>query len=222
MRILVVLFALLAAVAARADESLPLVLEQHLRADVAYWVAEPRLFELLRENNRRNSGLSDAEVARLEARWQSELDVGSGTLTNHMMSRFASKYFAEVALRMDGAYGHIVALDNRGLAAAASDMTEHYGLAGDALLARLADKQDAAWVFEPRPEADRFTRVALPLKDPNTGARVGTLLLTVDVSRLARMASMRANSVRLGSTRAGHETLSAVESEPSEAATRME
>ena len=119
MRSLLLLLALLSIVAARADDSLQSVLDNHLRSDVAYWLDEPRLFTLLRDNNQRNAALSSDEIGALEARWQQEIVADDGELSEHMLSRFASKYLAEVSLRMDGAYGRVIALDNRGLVAAA-------------------------------------------------------------------------------------------------------
>lgn len=195
-RILLLLVALVVAVAARAGDDLESVLDRHLRADVAYWVDEPRLVALVRDNNTRNATLGDDEVRTLDSRWQAELDAGDGELTGHVMSRFASQYLAEVALRMDGAYASLVVLDNRGLVAAASDLPAHYFLGDDNCVAALASHADAPWTQDRMPATGALTRVAVPLKDPQTAARIGTLLLDVDVARLVKMKSIRAASTR--------------------------
>ncbi len=197
MRSLLLLLALLSIVAARADDNLQSVLDNHLRSDVAYWLAEPRLFALLRDNNQRTAALSSDEVGALEARWQQEVLADDGELSEHMLSRFASKYLAEVSLRMDGAYGRVIALDNRGLVAAASDLTDHYWLGGDICVGMLAQRGDAPWAQDRQPATGGYTCVAMPVQDPATGERLGTLLLDVDVARLMRQPGIRSGSSRL-------------------------
>lgn len=197
MRSLLLLLALLSIVVARADDSLQSVLDNHLRSDVAYWLDEPRLFTLLRDNNQRNAALSSDEIGALEARWQQEIVADDGELSEHMLSRFASKYLAEVSLRMDGAYGRVFALDNRGLVAAASVLPENYWLGDDTCVTTLAQRSDAPWAQDRQPAAGVYTRVALPVKDPATGERLGTLLLEVNVARLMHQPGIRSSSSRL-------------------------
>lgn len=193
---LLLVIALATAAGARAADALQAQLDRHVREDVAYWVDEPRLLALLRDKSEERGGLAAEVVAELDARWQEELDAGNGELTDHVLSRFGSKYLAEVALRMDGAYGNVVVLDNRGLVVAASELPDHIFLGDDPVVSTLASRADAEWVQDRAPEAGVLSRVALPLADPETQARIGTLLLDVDVSRVGRMQSIRKGSTR--------------------------
>lgn len=195
MRVLLALLLLCATASAFGADSLQAALERHLREDVAWWLDEPRMAALLRDNSARNAALDAGAVAALEQRWQAELLQGDGELTGHVMSRFASKYLAEVVLRMDGAYGNLLVLDMRGLVAAAAELPAHMFFGGDRLVQSL-DGSTAPWVLEGRARAGTFARVAMPLADPQSGARIGTVLLEVDAAKLARAGSLRAGSRR--------------------------
>lgn len=174
-----------AAMAAGDDPAaLQAVLERHLQDDVAFWADEPRLLQLLRDQNQRNAALTAAELAALDARWQAELDSDATPLADVLFSRFASKYFAEVVLRVGGAYTQVLALDLRGIVVAANDQFDRLWLQDEPCVALLAQNPLAPWVQDVRPQAGRPVRVAMPLDDPDTGARIGTLLLELDVSRL--------------------------------------
>lgn len=194
-----ILFALLLAwvsgVAVAAD-TLQATLERHLRDDVGWWLDEPRLQALLRDNSARNAALDADAIADLERRWQAELDLDDGELTGHVMTRFASKYLAEVVLRMDGAYRNAVVLDARGLVAAAAELPGRMYLGDEPVVAALAGPTPPPWAQGSRPVAGNGTPVALPLVDPDSGARIGTLLVEVDAARLAKAGSMRAGSQR--------------------------
>lgn len=188
MRVLLALLVMCTSLSAFADDALQAVLERHLREDVAWWLDEPRMATLLRDNSARNAALDADAIAAFEQRWQAELEQGDGELTGHVMSRFASKYLAEVVLRMDGAYGNLVALDARGLVAAAAELPERSYLGDDRLVQAL---DGAPWLLEGRVAAGAFTRVAMPVEDPQSGARIGTLLLEVDAAKLAGAGSLR-------------------------------
>lgn len=156
-------------------------LDRHLRADVAYWLQEPRLTALLRDANQ--AAPTDDEIAALAARWREELAGDGGELSDRIASRFVSKYLAEVALRLDGAYGPLVVLDNRNMVVAASELPDELLLGDDRCVRMLAARADAAWVQDRKPATGAFTRIARPLFDAD-GSRIGTLLLDIDVSRL--------------------------------------
>lgn len=182
--------------AAVLADDLQTLLDRHLREEVPYWLDEPRLLTLLGEASKRNETLDAAAISALDARWQAELAGNGGELSDHVASRFGSKYLAEVALRLDGVYGPILALDNRGLVIAASELPEQMVFAGDVCVSRLAQRADAAWVQDRKPATGLFTRVALPVRD-DAGARIGTLLFDVDVARLQRAGSLRDGDTRL-------------------------
>lgn len=180
---------------ALADD-LQALLDQHLREEVPYWLDEPRLTALLAETSKRNAALDAAQLEALDARWQQEMAADGGELSDHVESRFGSKYLAEVALRVDGLYGPILALDNRGLVAAASELPAQMAFAGDVCVSRLEQRPDAPWVQDRKAAVGTFTRVALPVLDA-TGARVGTLLFAIDAARLQRAGSLRDAQTRL-------------------------
>ncbi|MFZ5755379.1 MAG: hypothetical protein ACOY3X_00580 [Pseudomonadota bacterium] len=176
----------LSAAAPAAD--LQATLDGHLREAVGYWLDEPRLLELLRDASRKSAELTGEEIAGMAQRWQAEMAGAEmtgegGELSDVVASRFGSKYLAEVALRLDGAYGTILALDNRGLVAAASELPEQMDLAGDVCVSRLLTHANAAWVQDRKPAEGRYTRVAMPVRG-ESGERIGMLLIDIDVARL--------------------------------------
>lgn len=158
-------------------------LDRHLRADVAYWLQEPRLLTLLRDANQAGAVLADDEIGRLAERWREELAGEGGELSDRVASRFVSNYLAEVALRLDGAYGPLVVLDNRNMVVAASELPDELLLGDDPCVRKLAERADAAWVQDRKPATGTFTHIARPLLDAD-GSRIGTLVFDVDVSRL--------------------------------------
>lgn len=182
MRVLCFLLACIGSAVAAADD-LQSVLDRHLGADVPYWLAEPRLVDLLRDASRRDPALDNAAVAGMEQRWREEMAGDGGELTDHVASRFASNYLAEVALRLDGAYGPVLVLDNRGLVTAASELPDRLDFSDDPCVKALADHADAPWAEDRKPATGSYTHVAMPVRDAD-GNRVGTLLLDIDVSRL--------------------------------------
>lgn len=177
-----------AAVVAEAPQAL---LERHLAEEVPYWLDEPRLHDWLRERNGETAVLDDQSIADMAVRWGGELDAGSGPLTDRIASRFASKYLAEVVLRADGAYREAIVLDLRNLVAAAGELPEQVSHVGDSLVEKLAADPDAPWVQDVPATASGTLRVALPLDDPDNGQRSGTLLLVIDMARLARLPGFR-------------------------------
>lgn len=182
MRGLLFLLCLACAAVATADD-LQATLDRHLHGDVPYWLNEPRLVELLRDASKQDADLDQAAVTALENRWRKEMAGDGGELSDHVASRFASNYLAEVALRLDGAYGLMLALDNRGLVTAASDLPDQLDYSADPCVQLLAQHPDDPWVEQGKPAKGLFTRVAIPVRDAD-GIRVGTLLLEIDPSRL--------------------------------------
>lgn len=187
----------LVASAGSVVEVLPPALEKHLDEDVPYWLNEPRLHARLRESNAASAVLDEAALAALEKRWQAEMDAGAGDLGNRVASRFPSKYFAEVLLRMDGAYRQIVAVDNRGVLVAASELPDRYRFDDQPLLRALATQPGAKWLRDETLPAGSVWRFAFPVVDPLNGERLGSVLLEIDASRLQRRGGLREGSTRL-------------------------
>lgn len=172
------------------------LLEKHLRNDVPYWLAEPRLLGLLRDSNDKSAALDDAALAALEARWQAELEAGSGALGNRVATRFASKYLDEVVLRMDGAYGLLILIDKRGVLVAASETPEHYRYDELPVLRALDADVSLQWLRDEASAKGRLLRFAMPVVDAADGARLGSVLLEIDAERLAPQGSIRSGNTR--------------------------
>lgn len=174
---------LVASSALATADGLQETLEQHLLDDLAYWADEPRLMALLRDDKRVDALWDAQALAAGAVRWRAEMAGDGGELTDRIASRFASRYLAEVALRLDGAYGPLLLLDTRGLVVAASELPDEMIQSGDRCLQLLDAHPDRPWVQDRRPMTGRWTHVAWPVADGN-GKRLGTLVFDIDVSRL--------------------------------------
>jgi len=179
-----------------AAAPLPGTIATHIDTEVARWLDEPRLYALLRESNERTAELDEPALAALEPRWQAELDSGSGVLGDRVASRFASKYFAEVVLRMDGAYRNVVAIDNQGVVVAACELPDHYLYSDMPAVQALADDPALTAQVDETLQDEKFTRVVLPVDDREGDVRLGYVWLEIDASQLARAGEARNRKAR--------------------------
>ncbi len=177
-------------------------LAEHLQNDVAYWLDEPRVLALLRDDKRVDAGWDAPTLAAMEARWRTEMAGDGGELTDRIAARFASKYLAEVALRLDGAYGPLLLLDKRGVVVAASELPDDMNQSSDRCLQLLDAHPDRPWVQDHRPTTGHWTHVAWPVTD-GEGVRLGTLVFDIDVSRLPQGSIAGIDSRRPGNDRVG-------------------
>ena len=158
--------------------------EQTVRA----WIADPLVVEAIREQNRRNAGLSEADIIAMDQQWRSETGAAIRPMIDWALNNPLSQFLARAKRDQHGIVTEVFVMDNRGLNVGQSDVTSDYWQGDEA-------KWKQTFLVGPRAmlidgvELDESTQtfqsqLSMSIVDEATGEVIGAITVGIDVEAI--------------------------------------
>lgn len=125
-RIAIALAAALAAAAPASGQSLDAAVDQFLTDVASAWFSAPVVLGAVMRQNARSADFSQSRIDELDEAWRSEVTSGGSPLTEGVLTGAAADYLRDQVEESGGLVTEIIAMDARGLNAAASAATSDY------------------------------------------------------------------------------------------------
>ena len=152
------------------------------------WLKNDVLVELVKKQNAKNSGLSEAEIIALDKQWRAETEASTQPMIEGVLSNSLSSYLAKVKDESQGLYTEIFVMDSKGLNVGQSDVTSDYWQ-GDEAKWKKTFLEGAGAVHVGEIEMDESTQqfqaqVSVSVVDPASGVVIGAVTVGVNVDAL--------------------------------------
>lgn len=154
--------------------------------NVRPWLAEPVILNAIIAQNAAHAQLSQAAIDDLDARWRTELTRAERSMIEAQLSNPLSLYLKGQQRAAGGLITEIFVMDNRGLNVGQSDITSDYWQ-GDETKWQASFREGVLHIEEAeRDESTQLmqTQASLPIRDPRTGAVIGTITFGVNLDAL--------------------------------------
>ncbi len=177
--------ALLSTGAARAGSAVECAI-QHLSATgFSEWVGSSHLIEALREQNRRNAGLTQDRIDELDGKWRAEAKSSVRPTIDPVLGRELSQRLRIWRQLSDGVVTEIIVMDDKGMNVAVSDVTSDYWQGDEPKWTETFAKGSLApHVGEVERDASTGeiqTQVSVAIPDPDSGEIIGAATFGVKV-----------------------------------------
>lgn len=152
------------------------------------WMADRMIVDAVKAQNRKNAGLSKADIDRLDKQWRSETRASQRPLIDGVMATGVSKRLQDIRSEGRGLITEVFVMDNKGLNVGQSDVTSDYWQ-GDEDKWQKTYLSGADAIFIDEVEFDESTQtfqsqLSLPVVDPDTGDVIGAVTFGIDVNAL--------------------------------------
>jgi hypothetical protein len=154
------------------------------------WIANPVLAVTIRSQNKRNAGITAAQIQAMDQQWRKESQTNDQPLISATLTSPLSIYLLRVQAVSAGAYTEIIAVDNKGLNAGQSVSTQDYWQGDEDKFKKTFGVGPNA-VFIDKPEFDEKTKawrsqVSLTVVDPDTKEAIGAITVEVNLTEMLR------------------------------------
>jgi hypothetical protein len=185
---LVATTAAFAPIAATAEEAHVAPVKEFISANVEAWLTDPVVVGAIKEQNAKTSGLSQADVDKLDQDWRAQATAADKPFVNEVLARELSKFLMEKKEGSEGMITEMFVMDAKGLNVGQSDVTSDY-IQGD------EDKWQKTYpvgpdaVFIDEVEFDDSSghfqsQANVTVTDPATGQAIGAITLGINVEKL--------------------------------------
>jgi len=187
MRATLAVLAALAAAPAAANDFMPAI-QTFLEAEIAPWIADPRLAEAIVAQNAVTSGYTQADIDRLDQTWMSEVGSADREIIRAVLDNPTSAVLREWVESSGGVITEVFVFDALGLNVASSAVTSDYWQGDEAKYSETFPKGPEA-VHISEVELDESTQtyqaqVSVPIVDPASGEVVGAMTVGLNAERL--------------------------------------
>ena len=163
-------------------------LRELARTELKGWLRDAGLVAAVRSQNAANSGLTPADLARLDEAWQNEVGAPATPTIGRVLGRPESAWLRERKEAAAGLITEVFVMDRHGLNVAQSDVTSDYWQGDEAKWQETYGAGPGA-IHISEVEYDGSTQtyqsqVSLTLVDPATGEAIGAATFGIDVSLL--------------------------------------
>jgi hypothetical protein len=152
------------------------------------WVSDPVLIEAIRLQNSRTAGLSEAEIAAMDAAWQAEIGSASRPTIDEVLSNSASEFLRMRLAESGGVVSEAFVMDSVGLNVASSGITSDYWQGDEA-------KWQKTYLIGPEAihlgelELDESTQafqiqISMPIVDPASSELIGAITIGLNAEAL--------------------------------------
>lgn len=163
-----------------------LAVAEFIDDNVRPWLDEPAILNAVIAQNAAHAHLSQAAIDDLDARWRAELSRAARPMIEAQLSNPLSLYLKGQQRAAGGLITEIFVMDNRGLNVGQSDITSDYWQ-GDETKWQASFGDGALHIEEAkRDESTQLmqAQASLPIRDPRTGAVIGTITFGVNLDAL--------------------------------------
>jgi glycerol-3-phosphate dehydrogenase len=173
---------------ALAEEAHVAPVKKAVQAKVMSWLADPAMVSAIKAQNQKNSGLSQADVDKLDKQWRAEVKSGGGPLSQGVLSNALSAFLKKVKTDSAGLFTEIFVMDNKGLNVGQSDLTSDYWQ-GDEGKWKKTFLVGPGTVFVDKVQKDESTQAlqsqaSVSIVDPATNQVIGAVTVGINVDRI--------------------------------------
>lgn len=159
------------------------VLEKQIRE----WLRDPVVVEAVKAQNAKHSGLTDADIDKLDKQWRAEAKAKGGATIEAVLGAAVSKFLSAKKKASDGLFTEIFVMDNKGLNVGQSDITTDY-MQGDEAKWQKTFKVGPNAVFVDEVDFDESTgsfqaQLSATITDA-AGAAIGAITVGMNVEKL--------------------------------------
>ncbi len=167
------------------------------------WLINPLVIDQLRAQNAAHAELTQSEIDALDAQWRAERKSADKPLIDTVMSNPLSAFLKTLQENSDGLFTEIFVMDNKGLNAGQSVLTDDYWQGDEAKWRKsFLAGSNARHIGEPEFVAatGRYqAQLSMPVVDPESGAVIGAVTLGVDISVIEMLTGCSPLSGKCGS-----------------------
>ena len=179
---------------AAAQEPTPIdpqqVIDSGLIGRMREWLANPIIPVTLRAQNKRHASITSAQIKELDDRWRSETKAQDQPLIAATLSSPLSIFLLRVQAVSQGAYSELFVMDNKGLNAGQSVVTNDYWQGDEDKFKKTYDVgPDAVFIDKPEfhaPTKSWRSQVSITLVDPDTKEKIGAVTVEVNLTEMLR------------------------------------
>ncbi len=149
------------------------------------WLKAPELIAAINQQNNDHSGLSEADIEKLDMQWRTEKKAGGGDLMNSKMGNELSAFLKEVRSETGDLVVEIFVMDNKGLNVGQTDPTGDY-MQGDEDKWQKTYQAGPGAVFVDEVEEDggkNVSQASITVVD-ESGDAIGAATVVFDVAKL--------------------------------------
>lgn len=173
--------------AATANDFAPQITKL-MNEQIKPWLSDPAVVDAVKAQNAKTSGLSDADIDKLDKQWRAEAKAGGGPLVNEVMGNALSAFLKGKKDGSGGVYSEIFVMDAKGLNVGASDVTSDYmqgdegkwqktyPVGPDAMFIDDVEFDESSKTFQ--------SQVSGTVVDPATGQPIGAITVGINVEKL--------------------------------------
>lgn len=173
---------------AMAGEAHVAQIKDFIARNVESWLSDPVVINAIKQQNTKTSGLSPADIERLDRDWRAQATAFDKPLVDEMLARELSKFLMAKKNQSRGLITEMFVMDAKGLNVGQSDVTSDYWQ-GDEAKWQKTYGTGPGQVFVDRAEKDESTearqsQASITISDPATGEPLGAITVGIDLDLL--------------------------------------
>ena len=170
-----------------ASDAAKALAERYVRAHVMPWIDDPVIVNAVKKANMAHAGLSQAEIDRMDRRWQAEIDAPEKPFIDSVLNNDVSRLLVEKQIASAGVITEIFVMDDKGLNVGQSDATsdfwqgdedkfkKSYGAGPNGFFVDAVKRDESTGSYQ--------SQVSFTLKDGN-GSPIGAVTVGISHNRL--------------------------------------
>ena len=157
---------------------------------VKSWLSDDTIQSTLQASNDKNAGLIRRSMLVLDKKWKKELKKDSKPIISEVMGNDLSAYLKKKKEQSQGLYAEIIVMDERGISAGMSDLTEDYWY-GQKDIWKMTYRKGPTAILIGEVEKDESSqklqsRLSLPVPHTSGKYNVGAITIRLNVEMLAK------------------------------------
>ncbi|WP_425602900.1 hypothetical protein [Hoeflea algicola] len=173
---------------AMAEEAHVAPVKEFISHNVQAWLTDPVVVGAIKEQNAKTSGLSQAEIDKLDMDWRAQATASDKPFVNEVLARALSKFLMEKKEGSQGMITEMFVMDAKGLNVGQSDITSDYWQ-GDEAKWQKTYGAGAGEMFVDEVEQDESTQAfqsqaSVTIADPESGEPIGAITVGINLDML--------------------------------------
>lgn len=156
--------------------------------DIKSWISSPEIINAVKAQNQKNSGLTAADINKMDKEWMSEVTQKEKPLIDKVLNNPLSAFLRKKLDDSNGLYTEIFVMDDKGLNVGQSNITSDYWQGDEAkwqqTYAKGPGSINISEVDEDESTQTYQSQLSLPIVDPDTGKAIGAITIGINVNAL--------------------------------------
>ncbi|WP_412049316.1 hypothetical protein ACK6D9_16430 [Hoeflea sp. Naph1] len=177
-----------AAFPAMAEEAHVAPVKEFISQNVQTWLTDPAVVDAIKEQNDKTSGLSQAEIDKLDTDWRAQATASNKPFVDEVMARALSKFLMDKKEGSQGMITEMFVMGAKGLNVGQSDITSDYWQGDEAKWQKTYGAASSE-VFVDGVEQDESTQAfqsqaSVTINDPASGEPIGAITVGINLDML--------------------------------------